>query len=574
MENIINKLPSIGVDYDVVYVATDVHGDLNQFLYPLAAFIKDSSTKKCLIYLGDYIDRGEFDAYIYCLIMMIENSDLKNNVIFLRGNHEQIKTNPDLYTRYRTCKKIGKNFINFNGHFTYNESFVWQLFHDKGFKLYTMMKHKSDVVVFTHAPVFSYKDKFTVDVTNGVIKTSEDKIVDPNGCKLYNEQHELIDNSDAIGEFDHFTTINSINTYSKGINKADKYIELIDKDNNEPLVKNVFGHIHNKLSETNKLLPYLINGGQSIKGFCCLDIDSSYGFRLKNVVWNNFKSCNKETRSQFTSEPGFAKITLNGYTFSHTIIPVKNNEANNFNNVTSFEDLLTKMSNYGIIITQGSTQANGGVYLQQVANRLKAAMFETTIGKNYITKTGDTYSVTEGKANSWDKFVYENYTDNLDKGCNMFADLILAKLSNSDSLGKENTVQFDENKGETVPKIKLFNNVPNDIIQLAGFTNNYQGITPFEIFVNSINNNGINSFVIPRLDVLGKNEISRYWAFSENSEVVKGGYNEEDSFRLNWVLWLLTSIVLIVIVVIIVSHMISNENKIMYEEKTSLSHAE
>ena len=71
-----------------VIVVGDIHGDLNQLLYPLIYFLKNFDTVKYIIFLGDYIDRGESNAYIYAIVKMLLNSPVfKNKVILLRGNH-------------------------------------------------------------------------------------------------------------------------------------------------------------------------------------------------------------------------------------------------------------------------------------------------------------------------------------------------------------------------------------------------------------------------------------------------------------------------------------------------------
>ena len=74
--------------YDKVIVVGDVHGDLNQFIYPLIYFMNDIDNSK-IIYLGDYIDRGESNVYIYEILNALNNiPEFKNKIVFLRGNHE------------------------------------------------------------------------------------------------------------------------------------------------------------------------------------------------------------------------------------------------------------------------------------------------------------------------------------------------------------------------------------------------------------------------------------------------------------------------------------------------------
>ena len=66
-------------------VVGDVHGDLNQFIYPLKEFLGNRNKYSKLIYLGDYSDRGSSDVYIYEFIKLLKSNP---NIIFLKGNHE------------------------------------------------------------------------------------------------------------------------------------------------------------------------------------------------------------------------------------------------------------------------------------------------------------------------------------------------------------------------------------------------------------------------------------------------------------------------------------------------------
>lgn len=98
-----------------VVVVGDVHGDLNQLIYPLLYFMKNKCKK--IIYLGDYIDRGESTVYIYEIIRgILECREMKDKIIFLRGNHETydgsvydyMSTNTDVLN---TTKSYIKSFM-------------------------------------------------------------------------------------------------------------------------------------------------------------------------------------------------------------------------------------------------------------------------------------------------------------------------------------------------------------------------------------------------------------------------------------------------------------------------------
>ena len=70
-------------------VVGDIHGDLNQLLYPLFEFLDNQNIYKRIVFLGDYIDRGESNLNIYLIIkFFIENPSFKDKIIFLCGNHD------------------------------------------------------------------------------------------------------------------------------------------------------------------------------------------------------------------------------------------------------------------------------------------------------------------------------------------------------------------------------------------------------------------------------------------------------------------------------------------------------
>ena len=72
-----------------IIVVGDVHGDLNQLMYPLVEFLRNEDKYRKLIFLGDYIDRGESNLYIYGIIkFMMSLNRYTNKIVFLRGNHE------------------------------------------------------------------------------------------------------------------------------------------------------------------------------------------------------------------------------------------------------------------------------------------------------------------------------------------------------------------------------------------------------------------------------------------------------------------------------------------------------
>ncbi|MFO7807635.1 MAG: metallophosphoesterase [Candidatus Moraniibacteriota bacterium] len=69
------------------YVIGDIHGEIKQLKKILSKINYDSSADR-LIFLGDYIDRGEDPYQVYNLI---QNLNCDENV-FLKGNHEDMMT--------------------------------------------------------------------------------------------------------------------------------------------------------------------------------------------------------------------------------------------------------------------------------------------------------------------------------------------------------------------------------------------------------------------------------------------------------------------------------------------------
>lgn len=66
-------------------VVGDVHGDINQLIYPLKRFLSmKSNNEHCrLIYLGDYIDHGELNIPIFEFFTILKDID---DVHCLLGN--------------------------------------------------------------------------------------------------------------------------------------------------------------------------------------------------------------------------------------------------------------------------------------------------------------------------------------------------------------------------------------------------------------------------------------------------------------------------------------------------------
>lgn len=71
-----------------ILIVGDVHGDLNQFIIPLIYHLQHID-ETILIYVGDYVDRGESIVYIYEIMRFIEsNPNEFKYIYFIRGNHD------------------------------------------------------------------------------------------------------------------------------------------------------------------------------------------------------------------------------------------------------------------------------------------------------------------------------------------------------------------------------------------------------------------------------------------------------------------------------------------------------
>ena len=127
-----------------VIVVGDVHGDLNQLMIPLIRFLKSPDKYRKLVFLGDYIDRGESNAYIYIIITFIRSlAKYSNQIVFLRGNHECYPTAiRDYYNDNWKTNNWDKRFI---------ESFVYNSIHDVEFDIVNYDQELN--VVFSHSPL-------------------------------------------------------------------------------------------------------------------------------------------------------------------------------------------------------------------------------------------------------------------------------------------------------------------------------------------------------------------------------------------------------------------------------------
>lgn len=95
-----------------IIVVGDIHGDLNQLLYPLLEFFKNRNEYRKIVFLGDYIDRGDSNVFIYEIIRFIMEDMQNKDIIFLRGNHESYDAAVyDYIYPSSTYRKFMKSFI-------------------------------------------------------------------------------------------------------------------------------------------------------------------------------------------------------------------------------------------------------------------------------------------------------------------------------------------------------------------------------------------------------------------------------------------------------------------------------
>lgn len=120
-------------------VASDIHGDLNQFLQPLMLFLSDTS-KYTLVYLGDYIDRGENNVYIYEILSKIIKHP-KVHALF--GNHEIYDQGVQDYLSHRSKHRHrGNAFI---------KTFMFDLFTNLPLDVVYYNQHTN--ILYSHSPL-------------------------------------------------------------------------------------------------------------------------------------------------------------------------------------------------------------------------------------------------------------------------------------------------------------------------------------------------------------------------------------------------------------------------------------
>lgn len=243
-----------------IYVVPDIHGDINSFLLPLQEFIKNFKKEHYLIYLGDYIDRGEFGLTILRMIKYIKDSDnkYKNNIIFLLGNH-------DAFAQYTTIEQdrthtadIVQILYEMNGIYEPEDKTI----SSKYFDILVKIPFKDSFITFSHDDLYIKHSPIEINNINDILF-----------------KYNSLDNDfNTLTEYDYYGRGLSIHAHTHGGNIrkiirqlhrfyiSDEINQSIDLDINQ-------SYWYNNNS-TNSLFIILSNNSFEIHN--CYNIDNKY----------------------------------------------------------------------------------------------------------------------------------------------------------------------------------------------------------------------------------------------------------------------------------------------------------
>ena len=130
-------------------VVGDIHGCYNELKTLILSLVEKQEYNKDtdrLIFLGDYIDRGEDSRSVIRFIRELQKDN--NNVIALRGNHEDMVIDFFGDTRYQNWLYNGYQQT-YNSYKGFTDDFIGDIEWMKTLPLY----HEDDYFVYVHAGV-------------------------------------------------------------------------------------------------------------------------------------------------------------------------------------------------------------------------------------------------------------------------------------------------------------------------------------------------------------------------------------------------------------------------------------
>ena len=405
-------------------IVGDVHGDLNQFLYPLMDYLANPLTQ-ALIYLGDYFDRGISDVFIFeiiNLILYLKQTPLHiifDNIYFLRGNHE-CSTN-SVYDFIGTANENEDGFLH---------SFVVS-YAISSLNLPLFYYDRDHKILFSHSPIST----IDLNVLLNSAYTTDDRL----RLKLTTTQNypprQLLN---AIPNTNYF---------------------------------NIHGHDHQASTDTDILNFFkCINGINTGITSISLDNDASHGFDLiKNSV--SFKNTNstdsfvKPSTKLFYIMFNTNSRFITDLAFIHNIIPLKSisNDLTNRN-----VDFNSKSLRYIINIL---THAH-----QNMLNTFESLGYytKTNINREHLINPWTKLNLNQSYKLLLEEFQKIQKARNIDKA--IYIDKYIRHVFNHEY--KEYINGFITHK--------YFHNIPSEIYNMLGMIRGNTYETPIEIFINTI----------------------------------------------------------------------------------------
>ena len=416
----------------ILYVVGDCHGDLNQFIYPMIDFFNEEKEDKYLIYLGNYIDQGEFSVYIYCFIRAVENIFLKNKklpqsrrIIFLRGNHEQRESTSDI-------------FINNNDRMT---SFIYEIMKNHQFPLYYTACVKN-------IDKFNNEKAIKLNV-KAILLFSHNWFYDDNDFE-YDDNQDLC--LQGLFPCDHFNEGNEESMFSERLKNT---ANAANAANAAIPVITIYSHDHKSIESTQNDFKRLgmMKGANRFCDGICINNDASYGIRLMDIIKS--KTDNKADNIWYNGQ----SFGINDHTFAVrtsycsyiTISIIKDNKGE--------RHLTTKMKNYDFMYNSNLINFNTLSSLSAICNHLGTltthqpliwnsiideakGVFENEVVKYYQTLLEHDYIYTKLVKNSNNrKPSYKSY---------IFNHFELAQLISTKAINV-NTIKYNKYTGYDVP---------------------------------------------------------------------------------------------------------------------------